>query len=321
MEIETPLVSIITPSFNQGSFIEETILSIKNQTYKKIEHIIIDGKSTDNTLEILRKYDDILFWISEPDKGQTEAINKGIKKSHGEIIAYLNSDDLYLPETIKIVVDFFNKNPETAMVYGDIDHIDKNSRFFEIIRPGKIVLEDYLTGEVYLPQPSVFFRRQIIKKIGYFDESLNLAMDFDYWIKIFFNCKVEYLQTTLAKARIYPEAKSSSEHLKYIAEKKYILDKIFSDEPLLISWFKSVERVDEIKKRAYSYVFFFGGMEYLRNRQIISASSYLVKGIRLRPWHLLDLYFFWSIFVAIGGKTLTNWIKTVLPKKIRIRKW
>jgi glycosyltransferase involved in cell wall biosynthesis len=302
-------------------FIEDTILSVKDQTYKNIEHIVIDGGSTDNTLDILKKNTSSILWISEPDQGQTNAINKGIKLSRGEIIAYLNSDDLYLPDTIRIVTDFFIAHPEIDMIYGNIEHIDKEGRFIQSVRPGKIILENYLTGEVYLPQPSVFFRKRIVKKIGYFDESLHLAMDMDYWTTIMLNFPSEYLQVTLAKARIYPEAKSSSQHIKYIEEKKYILDKVFSNESLLISRFGSIERVREVKKKAYSFVYFFGGMEYLRDRQIIPAFEYLINGIKLFPMHLLDSYLYWSIFVAIVGKTIANKVKIVLPNKIRIRKW
>lgn len=321
MKNKSPLVSIITPSYNQGQYIEDTILSVQNQTYKNIEHLVIDGGSIDNTLDILRKYYNSIFWISEPDQGQTNAINKGIKLAQGEIIAYLNSDDLYLPDTIEEVIGFFTEHPEIEMVYGDIDHIDKDSRFIETVRPGKIILENYLTGEVYLPQPSVFFRKRIIKKIGYFDESLNLAMDMDYWTRIFLHCPLKYLQKKLAKARIYSEAKSSSNHIKYIEEKKYILDKIFSHEDLLRYQFGSNERVKKVKKKAYGFVYFFGGMEYLRNRNIIPAASYLVKGVNFYPLLLLDSYFFWSLFVAIVGKTIANKVKKILPKKIRSRKW
>lgn len=108
-----PLVSIITPSFNQGDFIADNILCIRNQMYKNIEHIIIDGSSTDDTLEVLKKYEGSynMRWVSEPDNGMYEAVNKGLKMSKGEILAYLNSDDLYLPWTVKVVVRFFQQDP------------------------------------------------------------------------------------------------------------------------------------------------------------------------------------------------------------------
>jgi glycosyltransferase involved in cell wall biosynthesis len=313
-----PLVSIITPSFNQGRFIEETILSIKNQSYKNIEHIVIDGRSTDQTLEILKKYSSSVLWISEPDKGQTDAINKGIERSHGEIIAYLNSDDLYLPETVTTVIEFFSNHPEIDMVYGDIIHIDKQSYVCEEIKTGTIELEKYLTGNLYLPQPTVFFRRKIIEKIGYFDEKLHLAMDMDYWIRIFLNFQIKYIPTPLAKARIYPEAKSSADSKNYLEEKLYILNKTFLDPKRNIAIFGSTERAEKIKKKSCGYAFFYGGMEYQDRNQFIIAISYIIKGIHLYPRNLLSPFLYWYIFIIIFGKNIAKKIGPHLRKPNRL---
>ena len=124
-----PLVSIITPSFNKGPYIEETLQSVRNQTYPHIEHIVIDGGSTDETLPILEKYSGDIVWISEPDKGQSDAINKGWRRSHGEIIVYLNADDTYLPDAVEIAVNYFLQHPETGMIYGDGILSDEKGRF------------------------------------------------------------------------------------------------------------------------------------------------------------------------------------------------
>ena len=133
MPQELHLVSIVTPSLNQGRFIEETILSIKNQSYPNIEHIIVDGGSTDNTLDIIKKYDGTynMRWLSEPDEGQSDAINKGWKMSKGEIIAYLNSDDTYMPRAVETAVKFLTEHPDISMVYGGFNYIDEHG---EVIR-------------------------------------------------------------------------------------------------------------------------------------------------------------------------------------------
>jgi glycosyltransferase involved in cell wall biosynthesis len=313
----TPLVSIITPSFNQGQFIEETILSIRNQSYKNIEHIVIDGGSTDHTLEILNKYSSSVSWISGPDKGQTDAINKGIKRSHGEILAYLNSDDLYLPETIKTIVDFFSEHPEIDMLYGDIIHIDKHSQYIETIKTGTINFEKYLTGLVYLPQPTVFFRRKIIGKTGYFDEKLHLAMDLDYWIRVFFIFQTAYLPVTLAKARIYPEAKSSANVKSYFDERLYILKKTFSDEKKIVSYFGSVDKAKKINNKSCGYVYFFEGLEYQDRKQLPVAISYIIKGVWLYPRYLLSPFLYWFFFIVIFGKGIAKKIGPHLRKPDR----
>jgi glycosyltransferase involved in cell wall biosynthesis len=314
MDRAIPLVSIITPSFNQGRFIEETILSIQEQTYKNIEHLIIDGGSTDQTLKILKKYSSSLSWISEPDTGQTDAINKGIIRSKGDIIAYLNSDDLYLPESIKTVVDYFTNHPDVDMVYGDIIHIDEKSQVMETVRTGSILPEDFLTCQVYLPQPAVFFRKRIIDKIGYFDESLHLAMDMEYWIRALLAVPTAYIPQPLAKARFYADTKSSAGYLKNFYEWQYIIDKTFSDEGLVLGYFKTVEQVRDVKTKAYSYVHFFGGLRFLHYREVRMGLPHIIKGIKLNPRLLSSPHLYWSLFVAVIGIRFSNSVIKFLPR-------
>jgi len=142
-------VSIVTPSFNQGKYIEETIKSVVNQTYKNIEHIIIDNESDDGTIEILKKYRH-LKWLSEKDKGQTNAINKGIKMSSGEIIAWLNSDDLYYEDAAEIVVEFFQANQDIDMVYGNCMLIDEKGTEIELVKPGPLDFHKLLYSMNYI---------------------------------------------------------------------------------------------------------------------------------------------------------------------------
>jgi glycosyltransferase involved in cell wall biosynthesis len=313
-----PKISIITPSYNQGPFIEETIRSVICQDYPNIEYIIIDGGSKDGSVDIIRKYESQLsYWVSESDKGQTNAINKGLIQAKGEIIAYLNSDDLYTPDAIRTAADFFKTHPDIDMIYGDIIHIDQHSEFINLHKTGKILLENYLSCEVYLPQPTVFFRKRVIEKIGYFDDTLNLAMDLDYWITIFLYFQTEYIPDTLAKARIYPAAKSSAEKLKYLRERLYILDKTFSNEDLMKSYFKSDEKVKELKNKTYSTVHFFGGLEYLKNRQWNIALHHIMKGIKLYPRHFLNPDLYWSIFVGILGKRISKKITGFIPERVK----
>jgi glycosyltransferase involved in cell wall biosynthesis len=282
---------------------------VKNQNYSNIEYIVIDGGSSDNTLDILKKYNQILNWISEPDNGQTHAINKGLIRCKGEFVAYLNSDDLYLPDTIETVVNYFLNHPDINMVYGDIIHIDKRSQFINSYKTGAIDFENYLCFPTYLPQPTVFFKRRVLKKIGYFDEKLHLAMDMDYWLRVFLVFNVAYIPQFLAKARIYSETKSQSENFKYLDERLYILDKIFKNSETFESHADIQKQFDDVKRKAYASVHFFGGLVFLRYRKFREAYHHIKIGLKLNPYLVKPRYFYWNVFVAIIGINNSQKIK------------
>ncbi|HHT0592306.1 TPA: glycosyltransferase [Legionella anisa] len=205
-----PLVSIVTPSFNQGRFLKRTIDSVLSQNYPHIEYIVIDGGSTDDSVNILSSYTDRFFWISEPDNGQTHAINKGIKRAKGEILAYLNSDDVLTPGAIEKVVDFFLNDPHCDMVYGQADYIDEQDNII-----GTYKTDEYsfnrLAKDCMICQPSAFWRRRVVEKIGFFDEQLHFVMDYDYWLRIAkARMDIQFLHEKLSCSRLYPETKTLS---------------------------------------------------------------------------------------------------------------
>ncbi|WP_353930082.1 glycosyltransferase family 2 protein [Okeanomitos corallinicola TIOX110] len=186
-----PRITIITPSYNQGNFIEETIQSIVSQGYPNLEYIIIDGGSTDNTVDIIKKYESLIsYWVSEPDQGQTHAINKGLSKATGEIIAYLNSDDYYLPGTLFKVAEHFLKFPETDLLHGICRYVNQQGekigeQFGNINTLSEILdLWDVWWKKRQFVQPEVFWSRRITEKIGLFNEELYFVMDYDYWRRI-----------------------------------------------------------------------------------------------------------------------------------------
>jgi len=222
-----PLVTVITPSFNQGRFIEETILSVLTQDYTNIEYLVIDGASSDNTLDVLRKYEHRLHWISEADRGQSHAINKGLRMARGDIVCWLNSDDTFELGAIGRVVNHFCLHSEVMMVSGGVNLIDENSHVLETLSvsiPFDLWSVVYFTQNI--PQPATFFRKSVLNYIGFLNEDLHWCMDWDLWVRIGSVFKVDCVNDILANTRMYMDTKTGSGGFKrwfeiVSAQKKY----------------------------------------------------------------------------------------------------
>jgi glycosyltransferase involved in cell wall biosynthesis len=225
-----PRVTVVTPSYNQAEFLEATILSVLDQNYPNLEYIIIDGGSNDGSVDIIRKYEDRLsYWISELDRGQTHAINKGWERSTGAILAYLNSDDLYLPGAIADSVDLLQRHPETDLVYGSMQTIDEHGALLNRIRPGPFSL-DRLARSCFIPQPTVFFRRSLLSQIGLLNESRRFCMDYECWLRAAKVTTPQWLDRFTASFRYHPASKSSSTLGGFLAEEVKMLDEVLDDE-------------------------------------------------------------------------------------------
>lgn len=211
--------SIITPSYNQGKYIEGTIRSVLNQNYSNFEHIIFDNKSTDNTVDILKKYNH-LIWKSERDSGQTNAINKGLAKASGDILCYLNSDDMLAPGALEFTAEYFENNKAVDLVYGNCILTDTEGRVIKTRKSEEFNLSKLLyLGYSYIQQPSTFFRKSIVEDVGYFDESLKYVMDYDYWIRAAKKGKVlKYIDKDLSLMRIHKKAKTFADNKKMFNE-------------------------------------------------------------------------------------------------------
>jgi glycosyltransferase involved in cell wall biosynthesis len=179
------LVSIVTPSFNQARYLEATLNSVLDQDYPEIEYIVVDGGSTDGSREILERYAGRLaWWVSEPDKGQTEAINKGFARARGEILAWLNSDDTYQPGALRAAVEALARNPDSAMVYAGANYIDETGRVIGRFPAAQTDYRRLRQGYVHIPQQSSFWRAACWRQVGPLDPSFYFAMDYDLWVRL-----------------------------------------------------------------------------------------------------------------------------------------
>lgn len=241
--IDWPKISIVTPSFNQGDFIEETIQSVLDQGYPNLEYLVIDGGSTDGTLDILRKYSGRLRWFSEPDSGQANAINKGLQLATGEVLAFLNSDDLYLPGALFSVARFFMANPEAAWLSGRCITVDaKKQKTRKLITHYKnfwLRFRSYKILQVlnYISQPATFWRKSVFDELGPLDESLHYTMDYEYWLRIGKQYRLYSLPQELAVFRLHANSKSGSTASKQFDE-QYSVASAYCSKPWLLFFHK-----------------------------------------------------------------------------------
>ncbi len=216
-----PKVSIVTPSYNQGQFLEETIRSVLLQGYPNLEYIVIDGGSDDNSVEIIEKYDPWLtYWVSEPDRGQAHAINKGFEKAHGKILGWLNSDDLFLQRALAHIAKVYVEKKEAVAWVGGCLRVDEKGTFINEIIPRGVVRDNLgdwgRTCHFY--QPACFFSSEIFYKAGKLNEDLRYAFDLDLWIRLAEFGEFFLTQFTLAAAHIHPLAKTQSKRIKMHSE-------------------------------------------------------------------------------------------------------
>jgi glycosyltransferase involved in cell wall biosynthesis len=221
-----PLVTVVTPSFNHAGFIRATIESVLSQDYPHLEYIVMDGGSTDGTDAIVREYASRLSWISERDRGQSHAINKGFTRARGDVVAWLNSDDMFLPGAVTRAIDAFRAAPTAGAVYGEgylIDRAGHRIGRFPETRPLNLWRLVYLSD--FVLQQSTFFRRAAVEDVGWLDEDLHYAMDWDLLIKLGKRFGLQYVPEYLGLFRIYDEAKTSSGGRRRISEIRRVLER------------------------------------------------------------------------------------------------
>lgn len=226
-----PLVSIVTPSFNQARYLEAAIQSVLGQDDPRLEYIVVDGASTDGSVEIIRKYaNQLAYWVSEKDSGQAEAINKGMARAQGEIVAWLNSDDTYLPGAVGAAVRTFERNPDVLLVYADMLAVDERGQTINELKYRQLTLEDLLCFQI-IGQPAVFMRRAAFEKAGGLDTSFHFLLDHHLWIRIAAQGRILHVPQTWAAARYHAEAKNRAKASEFGREAFRILEWAKTYEP------------------------------------------------------------------------------------------
>jgi glycosyltransferase involved in cell wall biosynthesis len=288
------LVSVVSPSFNQAQYLETAIRSVIDQEYPRIEYLLIDGGSTDGSVDIIKRYQDrIAYWTSEPDAGQADAINKGLKRATGEIVAWINSDDVYLPGAIAQAAAVFNKHPDIGMVYADGIMVDHELKILDRHTYPQVDVTDLLSFEVIL-QPTVFMRREALEAVGYLDPSYDLILDHELWVRIASRYPVLHVPAFWALERTHPQAKTIAQAGAFVDEAERLIEWAAKDEAL-----GEIVRAEGNRIRA--------GLNVFAARRLIDAGEYapafrrLMTAARLHPRTVLR---YWYKVIQAGGSAL-----------------
>jgi glycosyltransferase involved in cell wall biosynthesis len=296
-------ISIVIPSLNQGKFIHRTIDSILDQGFPNLELIVMDGGSTDETLSILRTYGTRILWQSASDRGQTQAVNKGWKIATGQILGWVNSDDILLPGALLAVAEGFQSHPEARWLYGLCYYIDSDD---QIIGEYPVKEYDYralvCNVENYIPQPAVFIHRSILDEVGLLNEDLHYVMDLEYWLRIGLHYPAVYLDTPLAALRLHQEAKSIASFGKFSSELTTIIKALFERPDL-------PENIRELKRDSIARANLLAADMNFWSGDLRLARHFAMKSWRLKPLRLRRLYLYLMlgrIGMKIANRNLRN---------------
>ena len=282
---KNPSFFIVTPSFNQGLYIERTILSVINQEYSPKRYKVVDGGSYDSTIEILSKFSKVLSWISEPDDGQAHAVNKGWSEAREDILGWINSDDIYVEGALNQVAKIFRENDDIDFVYGRANHIDIADNFIEEYKSEEWCAKR-LRQRCFICQPTVFIKRSVVEKIGALNEALELCMDYEYWLRLAdAGCKGYFINTKLAESRLYKENKTLRDR---VAVHKEIVRMLYSRyKQVNTSWLKALATVTIERK-----------IKSIKNRAIIQSLSIIYSSIlEIKYNKRVDLSFYWQSII------------------------
>lgn len=287
---EFPLVSIITPSYQQAAFLEQTLRSVLEQDYPNIEYLVADGGSTDGSVEIIRRYANRLaWWVSEKDHGQGEAINKGFARAKGKYIAWVNSDDFYQPGAIRAAVSELEAHPDVGMVFGDVQVVDRNEKVLNHLHYGDWGLPELMTFHI-IGQPAVFMRREVLEKAGYLDETYHFMLDHQLWLRMGLQAGIRYVPQLWAGAHYHEDCKNLAQASEFGQEAYRIVD-----------WMRHAPEFADLASSLLPYM--LAGAERINAFYLLDAKEYrqsflsywhgflLAPGIILPEWYRMAFAF------------------------------
>ena len=278
------LVSIITPSFNQAEYLEATIQSVLAQEYSDLEYIIVDGGSTDGSLEIIQKYaGQLSWWVSEPDQGQADGINKGLLRARGEVVAWLNSDDLYMPGAIQAAVAALQADPDSGMVFGDAITIDPAGRPLNRLSFGDWNLPELMRFRI-ICQPAVFMRRAVWDQVSYLDENFHYMLDHHLWLRIARKYSVKHIPELWAAARHHPAAKNVSLAPKFSLETYRVMAWMKENPDFQFDYQDDKRRITGGAHRLAARYFLDGGQSS-KSLQAYGKAMVFWPSYAIKHWH------------------------------------
>jgi glycosyltransferase involved in cell wall biosynthesis len=282
------LVSVVTPSYNQGEFLGDTIDSVLRQDYENIEYLVIDGSSTDGSVDIIEKYAERLaYWESQPDRGQAHAVNKGLALASGEILGWLNSDDILLVDTISRVVKTFEAHPEIDVVYGRLERINSKGDVIptpELPKDRETFNKSLVVGECIVNQPGCYWRRSIMDEVGLLREDLQYSLDYEYWIRMALAGAVFYrLTAPVARFRLSSGSKTVGQTEKMAEEQLSVLDEILATPNLPGLVGLHPDKVAQQAKRARADIQLHAFYGAIKMRQWRAAFEWLRRSLKKDP--------------------------------------
>lgn len=307
----TPLVSIITPSYNQAQFLEKTMLSVLEQDYPNIEYLVADGGSNDGSVEIIRKYEDRLgWWVSENDRGQADAINKGFSRAKGEFIAWVNSDDYYLPGAISHAVKVLQEHPEAGLVYGNVQVVDQDEEIINTLTYGNWQLPELMTFHI-IGQPAVFMRRDILEKAGYLNLSYHFLLDHQLWLRMGLAAGYYYVPALWARAHYHEGCKNLAQAAEFGKEARRIVEWMKS-EPSFEPYLQKYQRKVDAGAERLNAFYLLDAREYQASFKAYWRSLLLDPATVMPEWYRMVF----ALFAPLG---LEKWKKSYLQN--RRKKW